>query len=258
MIEWKIQKMLCHPGQILIFPVLNAGGLHCSCAAYCAWKSNWGQGPVMQLAIIKVNNGLTFFNVKVDKSCYSLQDVFWGNFFCTAKESGWTWWPTVIPSNFNQPVSLWQVMLRQCSGWLLHSRAATCPGVHAFLLTPIRLVEGGENQLHCGWDFKKLKVSGKQFLLRLCENPKSGSQNAFQEKGFFRRFACSPSGYNWNDVRCDFLPRLFFQRDRRKKMELLQSLEEKTEPRCELERSLPGAALPKAIFSSWCWRKCLL
>ena len=56
--------------------------------------------------------------------------------------------------------------------------------VNAFLLTPIRLVEGGENQLYCGWEFKKLKVSGKQFLLRLRENPKSGSQNTFQEKGF--------------------------------------------------------------------------
>lgn len=36
----------------------------------------------------------------------------------------------------------------------------------------------------------------------------------------------------------------------KKKKELLQNLEEKTELRCELERSLPGAALPKAIFSS--------
>lgn len=50
----EIQKMLCHPGQILVFPVLKASGLHCSCAAYCAWKSNWGQCPVMQLAIIKI------------------------------------------------------------------------------------------------------------------------------------------------------------------------------------------------------------
>lgn len=165
--------MLCHPGQILVFPVLKASGLHCSCAAYCAWKSNWGQCPVMQLAIIKVNNGLTFFNIKVDKSCYSLQEVFWGNFFCTAKELGWTWWPTVFPSNFNQPVSLRQVMLLQCSGWLLHSQVVTCPVVDAFLFIPVGLVEGGENQLHCGWEFKKLKVSGNSFLDQVkIQNPK--------------------------------------------------------------------------------------